>query len=212
MCRSHRPAPSCCSRCSASVMSGVQPSSHRTCRSTNGPACSVRRTRQSATILRRVVSHVTITDPHHFLFGDRLPVLPEPSGRGPAFIIVVLPDGRHRSVRIASTDLGQRTGGHGSDELPRISVRTLIPLMQHLSASLDLFGVEVIRDGTSSPSRSRCVSKPAGSHLRPTSGPVSAPMAQALSGDAGADHPIDRCVDAPNATDLARTNEGEGSC
>ena len=38
---SRRPAPSCCSRCSASVMSAVQPSSPQTCRLTNGPACSV---------------------------------------------------------------------------------------------------------------------------------------------------------------------------
>ena len=37
----YRPAPSCCSRCSASDMSVVQPSSPRTCHSTNGPACSV---------------------------------------------------------------------------------------------------------------------------------------------------------------------------
>ncbi len=41
MCLSRRPAPSCCSRCSASVMSAVQPSSPQTCRLTNGPACSV---------------------------------------------------------------------------------------------------------------------------------------------------------------------------
>ena len=37
---SPRPGPSCCSRYSASAMSAVQPSSHRTCHSTNGPACS----------------------------------------------------------------------------------------------------------------------------------------------------------------------------
>ena len=32
--------PNCCSRCSPSATSGLQPSSHRTCRSTSGPACS----------------------------------------------------------------------------------------------------------------------------------------------------------------------------
>jgi DNA replication protein DnaC len=37
---SPRPGPSCCSKYSASATSAVQPSSHRTCRSTNGPACS----------------------------------------------------------------------------------------------------------------------------------------------------------------------------
>ena len=37
---SPRPGPSCCSKYSANATSAVQPSSHRTCRSTNGPACS----------------------------------------------------------------------------------------------------------------------------------------------------------------------------
>src|SRR5439155_12493332 len=57
-----------------------------------------RRTRQSTPILERVVSHVTITDPHHFLFGHRLEVLKERSGRGPAYVVVALPDGRRRGV------------------------------------------------------------------------------------------------------------------
>lgn len=47
------------------------------------------------------MSHVTITDPHHFLFGHRLEVLKERSGRGPAYVVVALPDGRPRGVRIA---------------------------------------------------------------------------------------------------------------
>ena len=39
-CRSPRPAPSCCSRCSASVTSAPAPSSPAICRLTSGPACS----------------------------------------------------------------------------------------------------------------------------------------------------------------------------
>jgi hypothetical protein len=81
-----------------------------------------------------VVSHVTITDPHHFLFGYRLSVLKERSGRGPACVVVALPDGRRRAVRVASTDLAETPNTPCSDvaDLPRISARTLIPLMQHL--------------------------------------------------------------------------------
>ena len=60
-----------------------------------------RRTRQSTPILERVVSRVTITDPHHFLFGHRLEVLNERWGRGPAYVVVALPDGRRRAVRIS---------------------------------------------------------------------------------------------------------------
>ena len=118
------------------------------------------RTRQSTPIFERVVSHVTITDPHHFLFGHRLEVLKERSGRGPAYVVVALPDGRRRAVRIASTDLAETpiSSHPNAADLPRISARTLIPLMQHLSASLSLLDEKVIRDDPPTTSRSRCVS------------------------------------------------------
>jgi len=75
-------------------------------------------------------------------------VLKERSGRGPAYVVVALPDGRRRAVRIASTDLAETaiTSPDAAD-LPRVSARTLIPLMQHLSASLSLLDEKVIRDG-----------------------------------------------------------------
>ena len=44
-------------------------------------------------VRERVVSDVTVTDPKHSLFGQRFTVLPERSGRGPAFVVVALPDG-----------------------------------------------------------------------------------------------------------------------
>jgi hypothetical protein len=79
---------------------------------------------------------------------DRLEVLKERSGRGPAYVVVALPDGRPRAVRIASTDLAETpiTSRPNAADLPRISARTLIPLMQHLSASLSLLDEKVIRD------------------------------------------------------------------
>ena len=51
---------------------------------------------QGATIFDRVVSRVTITDPRHFLFGHRLAVLDERSGRGPSYVVVELADGRKK--------------------------------------------------------------------------------------------------------------------
>ena len=103
-------------------------------------------------------SHVTITDPHHFLFGHRLEVLKERSGRGPAYVVVALLDGRPRAVRIASTDLAATiASGLAAADLPRISARTLIPLMHHLSASLSLLDETVIRDDPPTALRSRCV-------------------------------------------------------
>ncbi|WP_247305658.1 MULTISPECIES: hypothetical protein [unclassified Bradyrhizobium] len=110
--------------------------------------------------------------PHHFLFGQRLEVLKERSGRGPAHVVVALPDGRPRAVRIASTDLGETliTSRLNAADLPRISARTLILLMQHLSASLSLLDEKVIRDDPPTASRSRCVSTTAdvGKSTRPT--------------------------------------------
>src|SRR5271170_6423204 len=117
------------------------------------------RTPLNPTIIDRTITHVTITDTQHCLFGKRLAVFRERSGRGPAYLVVELPDGRKRSIRITSTDFaGTVITSGATPNLPRISVRTLIPLVQHLNANLALLAKEVIRDGSSSPSTSRCVS------------------------------------------------------
>jgi len=175
-----------------------------------------RRTRQSDTILGRVVSHLTITDPHHFLFGHRLSVLPERSARGPAYVVVALPDGRRRSVRIASTNLAEAPTVPGPDlpSLPRISARTLIPLMQHLSANLSLLDEKVIRDGPPSPSRSRCVSTAAdfGKPTRPSGGRRSAPVAESVDRDANADCSNPRRAATASASDTRQARNGGGSC
>jgi hypothetical protein len=175
-----------------------------------------RRTRQSATILGRVVSHLTITDPHHFLFGHRLSVVPERSARGSAYVVVALPDGRRRSVRIASTNLVEAPTMPGPDipSLPRISARTLIPLMQHLSANLSLLDEKVIRDGPPTPFRSRCVSTAAdfGKPTRPSGGRRSAPVAESVDRDANADCSNPRRADTASASDTRYARNGGGSC
>jgi hypothetical protein len=111
---------------------------------------------------------VTVTDSRHSLFAQQLTVLSERSGRGPAFVVVELPDGRRRSIRIASTDLGRAppAADQNAADLPRVSVRTLIPLTRHLNAKLSLFAEEVIRDDHPSPSTSRSVSAAVDSGLR----------------------------------------------
>src|SRR6267142_2994051 len=162
------------------------------------------RTLQSATILDRVVSHVTVTDPRHSLFGSKLAVLPERSGRGPAYIVVELSDGRRRSIRVSSTDLGKPSTASNAagSAVPRISVRTLIPLTRHLNASLAFLAEEVIRDGPTSPSRTRCVSAmPAPSMPAPPVGEKpSAPVVDIAGRDAKADSPGGRRVDTTNAS------------
>ena len=162
------------------------------------------------------MSHVTITDPHHFLFGHRLEVLKERSGRGPAYVVVALPDGRPRAVRIASTDLAETpiTSRPNAADLPRISARTLIPLMQHLSASLNLLNEKVIRDDPPTASRSCCVSTPAkvGKSARSSHGRHSAPVAESADHDADPDRSNDRRADAANASDPRHVRKETGSC
>lgn len=160
------------------------------------------------------MSHVTITDPHHFLFGHRLEVLKERSGRGPAYVVVALPDGRPRAVRIASTDLVETiTSGPNAADLRRISARTLIPLMQHLSASLSLLDEKVIRDDPPTASRSRCVSTHADVG-NPPGRPRDdiPPLAESVDRDANPDRSNPRHAAAADASGSRHARKGTGSC
>jgi hypothetical protein len=173
------------------------------------------RTPLNPTSFDRSVTHVTITDPQHCLFGERLAVFKERSGRGPAYLVVELPDGRKRSIRIASTDLAATviTSGAAPD-LPRISVRTLIPLGQHLSANLALLAEAVIRDGNTSPSASRCVSTAVDTSrlIPPACDGTSAPMAEPVGRDANADCPNACGADEADAATPRRPRKGDRSC
>jgi hypothetical protein len=158
-----------------------------------------------------------VTDPQHPLFGNRFPLLGERSGRGSAFVVVELADGRRRAIRISCTDLAHAAVETISPPptLGRISVRTLIPLMQHLRANLLLPAEEVIRNGPSSACTSRCVSVPsfaAGMRRRLPGGKTAAPLAGPAGGGATADRPSDRRADAADASDAARGRKGDGLC
>lgn len=175
---------------------------------------SVQTALQSATILDRVVSHVTVIDPRHSLFGSKLAVLPERSGRGPAYVVVELSDGRRRSIRVSSTDLGEPpiTANAKGSVVPRISVRTLIPLTRHLNASLALLAEEVIRDGPTHPSRTRCVfATPApGVPASPVGKKSSVPVVEVAGRDAKAGSSGSGRVDTTNES--RRTQKGDHPC
>src|SRR5215213_5004330 len=150
MCRSPRPARSCCSKSSASVMSAARRSSPPTCRLRNGRAYSGAQDLQAAPIRDGLVSHVTVTDRHHALCGQLLPLVSLHSARGPAYIVVALPDGRRRLLRRASTDLAG-TAETSLYDGPRISVGTLLPLARHIIARLAVAVEEVIHDDYAPP-------------------------------------------------------------
>ena len=99
------------------------------------------RTLRTAADFDRVVSSVTVTDPHHPLFGQQLKLLSLKCGRGPAYVAVALPDGRRRLMRRAVTDLERPLAGQ--TVLPLISVRTLLPLVRHIRSMLAISNKEV---------------------------------------------------------------------
>jgi hypothetical protein len=109
------------------------------CRSTSGPPCSAHRTFVDATTLDRRVAQVRVVDPHHPLFGKCFPVSDRRSGRGPRLIVVRLPDGRERGIpRLATAPTSASDDLVEADPSRRvhISVRTLLPLANHVRAVL----------------------------------------------------------------------------
>ncbi|WP_446721537.1 DUF5372 family protein [Methylobacterium sp. DCY52] len=146
------------------------------------------------------MSHVTVTEPRHALYGQRLPVLTIRSGRGPTFLVVALPDGRRRSIRRASTDLAREPTRDDSAAQPsRVSARTLLPLAHHLSALLTLCEQEVRRDGSPS--------DPGSDHT-----PATPALAEPHSRDTAAGRSAPRHAAAPLTARPARPRRGEPSC
>ena len=136
-----RPAPSCCSRSSASATSAAPPLSPAICHSTSGPACSGRRTRRDATIAERLLPRIRVIDAVHPLFGQPLQVSPSGLIRRIGWIRVVLPDGRHRWIPQKATDLNvSACEARPNRDLPLVSVRTLIPLAEYVRARLSALG------------------------------------------------------------------------
>ena len=163
------------------------------------------------------MSEVTVTDPQHSLFGQRLALTRERSGRGPAFVVVRLPDGRRRALRISAIDLSvpEGSGRMPAANLPRISVRTLIPLAQHLDRILNLLSEEVIRDEpTTCPSASsRCVSTTdPGRREHPAFGGRSASMAHPAAADPSSVRPHLGGAAAADDADADGTGKGDVPC
>ncbi|WP_245433394.1 DUF5372 family protein, partial [Mesorhizobium sp. WSM3866] len=85
-----------------------------------------------------MVSYLTVIDPRHGLAGQRLELVSSRAARGPAFVVVRLPDGRRRSIRRAVTDLAVASAEEqgAPKSAARISVRTLLTLLHHLNRTL----------------------------------------------------------------------------
>ena len=100
---------------------------------------SSRRTFGDATTLDRRVAQVRVVDPHHPLYGKCFPVSDRRSGRGPRLIVIRLPDGRERGISrsaTAPTSASDDLAAAAPSRQVHISVRTLLPLANHVRAVL----------------------------------------------------------------------------
>jgi hypothetical protein len=154
-----------------------------------------------------LVCHVTVTDRHHALCGQLLPLVSLHSARGPAYVVIALPDGRRRSPRRASTDLAGAAAASPAASLcdgPRVSVGTLLPLARHIVARLALAVEEVTRADHAPP-----VAEPA--PLCVTGVAAVATLAKPAERDANADRPASRRAAAPDGAE-GRLDEGDVRC
>ena len=94
-----------------------------------------RRISETAAVSDRLVVRVCVTDPQHALFGQRFDLSPG-SGHRPGWVSVLLADGRRRWLRRVATDLDFACEASSNHALPRVSVRTLLPLARYVQALL----------------------------------------------------------------------------
>ena len=165
-----------------------------------------RRSSYDAAEVDRRVAQIRVVDPHHPLHGSCLPVSDRRSGRGPGLIVVRLPDGRERAIQRLATDLasGLEESTPTSGRRLHISVRTLLPLANHIRAVLgsrhEDFAVGSQPDRTPGPE-----------HVGPDRNRdgVAAPVAPAFGGEAAATGTADRPAPSPFAA-AACPDPGDG--
>ena len=100
------------------------------------------------------MSHVTVIDPRHALSGQQFDLVSMHSPRGASFVVIALPDGRRRSIRRSITDLAAASHGEHpgtADETLRVSIRTLLPLAQHLATMMTASAQKGIGHGQTRP-------------------------------------------------------------
>jgi len=92
---------------------------------------------QNATEIDRLSRQVTVTDSAHPLYGHTLPLVREWSPRGKTCLILLLPNGQHRSVPRRATNIDPSDAALlGRSTLPFISVRTMLPVAQFVRHKL----------------------------------------------------------------------------
>jgi hypothetical protein len=178
-------------------------------RGSRRPAWDHRSSHDAADVDRRV-AQIRVVDPHHPLYGGCFPVVDRRSGRGPGLIVVRLADGRERAIQRSATDLAVGFVGSAptADRCMHISVRTLLPLANHVRAVLGSRHEDFA--GGSQPDRTpgpEQIGEDRNGHR------ATAPVAPTSGGDAAATGAADRPTSSTfTATICADPGDGGGSC
>jgi hypothetical protein len=107
----------------------------------------------------RLVSQVTITDPHHSLAGQRFPVISLCAPQGPHKLVIALPDGRQRAGQRSATDLDAAAPVPAAAIVdgPRLGARSLLSLarfLRNMLASQEIPDVPAHTSASSAPTSS----------------------------------------------------------
>jgi hypothetical protein len=136
---------------------------------------------ESATALERPGNEVTITDPAHPFFGQRLSMVYRKCPGRRDHVLVQLPSGVRRAVPVAATSLAGNISGLGDrtgSSPATISIRTLLPLAALIQA-LNRRALEV---SDAAGNRSTSTAK----LITPDEAPSTADLARTATGPAGA--------------------------
>jgi hypothetical protein len=139
-----------------------------------------RRTFGDAPTLDRRVAQVRVVDPHHPLYGKCFPISDRRSGRGPRLIVIRLPDGRERGISrsaTAPTSASDDLAAAAPSRQVHISVRTLLPLANHVRAVLASRHADL--EGSGGRDLDQMAAKQAGDAATPVAAPLSRDTASA---------------------------------
>ena len=153
------------------------------------------------TIDRVVVTQITVTDPHHPLFGQSFPVADRTTRTDR--VAVSLPDGRRRLLRRTATDL-ESAACTQACLVPLISVRTLLPLAVYIYAGLTS-SIQEESDANSYPIKRSLPRSPGCADANSQRAP--SPVAELTSGEQATIGPANRSVAATPAALVCKLTE-----
>jgi Family of unknown function (DUF5372) len=123
---------------------------------------SAKQTPDNAPVANCAVTEITVTDPAHPFFGQRLAVAYRRGAVPGDHVLVQLASGARRAIPVAATSLAthiRELGDRAAPSLAPISVRTLVPVV-HLVRALKRRAMEVPDAAADNPASTDPLSRP----------------------------------------------------